>query len=60
MGRPGPGAGRVTGWRGEAVSVERVGAVVIGAGQAGLAVSHELRRLGRDHVVLEKGQLADA
>ena len=42
------------------MSVESVGAVVIGAGQAGLAASHELRRLGRDHVVLEKGQVADA
>jgi cation diffusion facilitator CzcD-associated flavoprotein CzcO len=30
-------------------------AVVIGAGPAGLATSHELRRHGIDHVVLERG-----
>ena len=30
------------------------GPVVIGAGQAGLAVSHELSELGVDHVVLER------
>ncbi len=30
---------------------------MIGAGQAGLAVSHELWRLGFDHVVLEKGRI---
>ena len=32
--------------------------VVVGAGQAGLAVSHELERLGVDHVVLERGRVA--
>jgi putative flavoprotein involved in K+ transport len=31
--------------------------VVVGAGQAGLAVSHELSRAGVDHVVLEKGKV---
>lgn len=31
--------------------------VVIGAGQAGLAVSHELSGLGIDHVVLERAQV---
>ena len=30
---------------------------VVGAGQAGLAVSHELRRLGIEHVVLERGRV---
>ena len=35
-------------------------AVVIGAGQAGLAASHHLRRLGRDHVVLEQHRVAEA
>ncbi|WP_270936773.1 NAD(P)-binding domain-containing protein [Falsiroseomonas oryzae] len=34
-------------------------AVVIGAGQAGLAMSHELARLGIDHVVLERGRVAE-
>jgi putative flavoprotein involved in K+ transport len=33
--------------------------VVIGAGQAGLAVSHQLTAAGVDHVVLERGQLAE-
>ena len=32
--------------------------VVVGAGQAGLAVSHELERAGVDHVVLERGNVA--
>ena len=32
--------------------------VVVGAGQAGLAVSHELERHGVDHVVLERGEVA--
>ena len=31
--------------------------VVVGAGQAGLAVSHELRDAGVDHVVLERGRV---
>ena len=34
--------------------------VVVGAGQAGLAVSHELTRAGVDHVVLEKRQVGHA
>jgi len=33
------------------------GVVVIGGGQAGLAVSHELTRTGVEHVVLEKGRI---
>ena len=32
--------------------------VVVGAGQAGLAVSHELERAEVDHVVLERGKVA--
>src|SRR5256886_5634841 len=36
---------------------DTVGLVVIGAGQAGLAVSHELTELGIEHVVLEKGRI---
>ena len=35
-------------------------AVVIGAGPAGLATSHELQRRGIDHVVLERGQVAES
>ena len=34
-------------------------AIVIGAGQAGLAMSHCLGGLGIDHVVLERGRLAE-
>ena len=33
--------------------------VVVGAGQAGLAASYHLRRLGREHVVLERARVAD-
>lgn len=35
--------------------VERVDTVIVGAGQAGLSVSHELTAAGRDHLVLERG-----
>jgi putative flavoprotein involved in K+ transport len=34
-------------------------AIIIGAGQAGLAISHCLGGLGIDHIVLERGQLAE-
>ncbi|MGG5819960.1 NAD(P)-binding domain-containing protein [Falsiroseomonas sp. HW251] len=34
-------------------------AVVIGAGQAGLAASHQLGRFGIEHVVLERGRIAE-
>lgn len=34
--------------------------VVIGAGQAGLAVSHELSEHGVDHVVLERRQVGQS
>ncbi|HEY7281483.1 MAG TPA: NAD(P)-binding domain-containing protein [Actinomycetota bacterium] len=37
--------------------MERVDVVVVGAGQAGLSTSHELTRLGVDHVVLEGGRV---
>lgn len=33
--------------------------VVVGAGQAGLAVSHELGQRGVEHVVLERGRVAE-
>jgi len=39
--------------------VERVETAVIGGGQAGLAMSHHLTALGRDHVVLERGGVGD-
>ena len=40
--------------------LEPVGAVVIGAGQAGLANSYELAQRGLDHVVLKRGRIGDA
>jgi putative flavoprotein involved in K+ transport len=36
-----------------------INTVIIGAGQAGLAVSHELTAAGVDHVLLERGQLGE-
>lgn len=38
---------------------ERVETVVVGGGQAGLSVSHHLTLAGREHVVLERGEIAD-
>ncbi|MFV8816428.1 NAD(P)-binding domain-containing protein [Haliea sp. E17] len=38
----------------------RTAVVVIGAGQSGLACSHYLTRFGVDHVVLERGRVAEA
>lgn len=40
------------------MTMEQVDTVVVGAGHAGLAMSHELTGLGVDHVVLEKGTVA--
>jgi cation diffusion facilitator CzcD-associated flavoprotein CzcO len=37
---------------------ETVDVLIIGAGQAGLAVSHELTALGIEHVVLDRGRVA--
>jgi putative flavoprotein involved in K+ transport len=37
--------------------VEQVEAVVVGGGQAGLAASRELMRVGVEHVVLERGRI---
>ncbi|HEU5009225.1 MAG TPA: FAD-dependent monooxygenase, partial [Gaiellaceae bacterium] len=36
-----------------------VDCAVVGAGQAGLATSYHLGRLGVDHVVLERGRVAE-
>ena len=41
-------------------ATEAVDIVVIGAGQAGLAVSHELTELGIDHLVLERGRVGQS
>jgi putative flavoprotein involved in K+ transport len=37
---------------------ERVGVAILGGGQAGLAVSHGLTAFGIDHVILERGRVA--
>jgi putative flavoprotein involved in K+ transport len=39
--------------------MERVDAIIVGAGQAGLAVSHELSAAGVEHVVLERGRVGE-
>ena len=41
-------------------AVERVSTVVIGAGHAGLAASHFLSERSIDHVVLERGEVANS
>ncbi len=38
---------------------ERIDTVVIGAGQAGLSASYHLSQAGREHVVLERGRVAE-
>jgi putative flavoprotein involved in K+ transport len=40
--------------------VERIDTIVIGGGQAGLAVSWYLTKSHREHLVLDKGQIGDA
>jgi putative flavoprotein involved in K+ transport len=40
--------------------VERIDALVVGGGSAGLAVSHELARLGVEHLVVERGRIGQA
>ena len=42
------------------MSTRNVDTVVLGAGHAGLAVSHLLSRAGRDHVVVDRGRIAEA
>lgn len=39
--------------------VERHDTIVIGGGQAGLAMSHYLQQIGREHVILERGRIAE-
>ena len=38
---------------------ERIETVIIGGGQAGLAMSYHLQQLGREHVILERGRIAE-
>jgi putative flavoprotein involved in K+ transport len=39
--------------------MKTVDTIVVGAGQAGLAMSFHLRQRGRDHVLLERGRVAE-
>jgi len=41
-------------------SMEQVETLVVGGGQAGLAMSHELTRHGVEHVVLERGHIGQS
>jgi putative flavoprotein involved in K+ transport len=41
------------------MTYERIEVVVVGAGQAGLAVSHELKEAGVEHVVLERSRIGE-
>ena len=45
-------------WRSRTMP-ERIETVIIGGGQAGLALSYCLTRLGHEHVILERGRLAE-
>ena len=42
----------------EASMSKQIETVIIGGGQAGLATSYHLTRLGREHIVLEKAAMA--
>jgi len=41
------------------VSAEHIETLIVGGGQAGLAMSHMLSRRGRPHLVLERGRIAE-
>jgi putative flavoprotein involved in K+ transport len=41
-------------------AIERIATVVVGAGHAGLAASHFLGERSVDHVVLERGEVANS
>lgn len=38
---------------------DRIETVIVGGGQAGLAMSHHLHRRGREHIILERRRLAE-
>jgi putative flavoprotein involved in K+ transport len=47
-------------WRSEgAMMVKKIDTVIVGGGQAGLAMSYHLKRLGREHVVLERARIGE-
>ena len=39
--------------------VEQIETVIIGGGQAGLAMSYYLGQLGREHIILERQRVAE-
>jgi len=39
--------------------MERVETLIVGGGQAGLAMSYYLKQLGREHLVLERAKVAE-
>ncbi|TIX83453.1 MAG: FAD-binding protein, partial [Mesorhizobium sp.] len=39
--------------------MEQADVVIVGAGQAGIALSHCLRKRGISHVVLERGRIGE-
>src|SRR5215831_16185656 len=41
------------------MGTEHVDTLIVGGGQAGLAMSHMLSRRGRAHLVLERGRIAE-
>jgi putative flavoprotein involved in K+ transport len=43
----------------KAFAMKRTDVIIVGAGQAGLAMSQSLSRLGIDHVVLERGRIGE-
>jgi putative flavoprotein involved in K+ transport len=40
--------------------LEKIDTIVVGGGQAGLAMSYYLKRLGRDHVIIERGHVGES
>jgi putative flavoprotein involved in K+ transport len=40
--------------------LEKIDTVIVGGGQAGLAMSYHLKRLGREHVVIERGRVGQS
>ncbi len=42
------------------MAIERITAVIVGAGHAGLAMSYCLRQRSIDHIVLERGEIANS
>jgi putative flavoprotein involved in K+ transport len=40
--------------------IEKIDTVVVGGGQAGLAMSYHLKQSGREHVILERGRAAQS